>query len=87
MNCNRQDDCDRSDGLLPEDRLRLIAEFWNELQTCGDFGMADQVVVGEISRKVADAMNQDYPDVDRAESLTFLALHLIAGNTDDLTTT
>jgi len=49
--------------------------------------MADQVVVGEISRKVADAMNQDYPDVDRAESLTFLALHLIAGNTDDLTTT
>src|SRR5208283_1406988 len=31
------------------------------------------------SREVTDAMSQHSADVDRAESLTFLVLHLIAG--------
>jgi len=67
--------------------LRLIAEFWNEVQTNGDYGMADQVVVDEISQQVTDAMSQNPADVDHAESLTAYALHLLAGNIDDSTTT
>ncbi len=74
-------------GLSPEDRLRIIANIWNEIQTNGYYGSADQVVVDEISREVTDAMSQHSPDVDRAESLTFFVLHLIAGNIDDSTTT
>lgn len=84
---NRQDDRERREGLSPEDRLRMIAQIWNEIQTSEDYGLANQVVVDEISQRVADAMSQDPADVDRAESLTFLALHLIAGNIDDSTTT
>jgi hypothetical protein len=80
-------DSDYREGLSPEDRLRIIANIWNEIQSNGYYGSADQVVVDEISREVTDAMSQHSPDVDRAESLTFYVLHLIAGNIDDSTTT
>jgi hypothetical protein len=87
MTPNRKVDCVRRDGLSPEDRLRLVAEFWNELQTDGDYGKADQVVVDKISQQVTDAMSQNPPDISRAESLTAYALHLLAGNIDESTTT
>jgi hypothetical protein len=74
-------------GLSPEDRLRIIANIWNEIQTNGYYGSADQVVVDETSREVTDAMSQHSADVDRAESLTFLVLNLIAGNIRESTTT
>ncbi|MFI5387225.1 MAG: hypothetical protein ACHQ50_14030 [Fimbriimonadales bacterium] len=81
-----REESDCREGLSPEDRLRIIVEIWNEIQTNGYYGSADQVVVDEISREVTDAMSQHSPDVDRAESLTFFVLHLIAGNIDDSTT-
>jgi len=84
---NAKDGSDHREGLSPEDRLRIIADIWNEIHTNGYYGSADQVVVDEISREVTDAMCQHSPDVDRAESLTFFVLHLIAGNIDDSTTT
>jgi len=80
-------DIEYSKGLSPEDRLRIIANIWNEIQTNGYYGSADQVVVDEISMQVTDAMSQHSIDVDRAESLTFQVLHLIAGNIDDSTST
>jgi len=80
---SESDDCD---GLSPSDRLRIIGEIWNEIHIDGNFGAADQVAVEEIERAVTDEMNQRLPDVDRAESLTFMALHLIAGNIDSTST-
>ena len=43
---------------------------------------ADQVAVEEIERTVTDELSKRVPNIDRAESLTFRALHLIAGNID-----
>jgi hypothetical protein len=78
-----RDDCD---GLSPRERLRIIGELWNEIRIDGDFGAADQVAVEEIERAVTEEMYRSIPDVNRAESLTFKALHLIAGNIDSTST-
>ena len=86
MSRKRKRDCELREGLSPEDRLRIVADIWNEIQTNGQYGMADQVVVDEISREVTDAMSQNPADINRAESLTFVALHLISGNIDSTTT-
>ena len=85
---SREDDCDSDyrDGLLPEGRLRIIAHIWNEIRINGYYGAADQVAVDEIERAVTEEMYRDSPDLDRAESLTFQALHLIVGNIDSTTT-
>jgi hypothetical protein len=71
---------DYRDGLSPEDRLRIIGQLWGEIHINGYTGATDWVVLDEIEREVTDAMKQSPPDVDRAESLTFRALHFIAGN-------
>jgi hypothetical protein len=73
---------DYRDGLSPEHRLRIVLQIWSEIRISGYTGATDWVVLEEIERAVTNAMNQDPPDVDRAESLTFRALHLIAGNID-----
>lgn len=54
------------------DRLRNVANIWNEIQTNVHYGMADQVVVDEISRQVTDAMSQNPADTDRAGIADFL---------------
>lgn len=69
-------------GLSPEERLRIIGQIWNEIHFNGYTGATDWADLEEIERAVTDAMNKRSPDVDRAESLTFLALHRIAGNID-----
>lgn len=86
MSHRKTKDSDCREGLSPEDRLRIVANIWNEIQTNGDYGSADQVVVDEMSREVSDAMSQRSKELDRAESLTFFVLHLIAGDIDDSTT-
>jgi hypothetical protein len=77
---------DRRNGLSPQERLRIIANIWNEIQSSGFYGAANQVVVDEISRQVTDAMSHNPPDVNRAEQLTFYALHLINGDIEPTTT-
>jgi hypothetical protein len=71
---------DYRNGLSPEQRLRIIGQLWNEIRINGNTGATDWVVLEEIERAVTDAMSQTPPDIDRAESQTFKALHLIAGN-------
>ena len=73
---------DHCDGLSPSERTRLLGELWNEIHVNGEFGAADQVAVEEIERTVTDELSKRVPNIDRAESLTFRALHLIAGNID-----
>ncbi len=77
---------DRRNGLSPQERLRIIANIWNEIHSSGFYGAANQVVVDEISQQVTDAMSQNPPDVNRAEHLTFYALQLINGDIEPTTT-
>lgn len=67
-------------GLSPGDRLRRVTQFWVELRANDDPGATDWVVLDEIETAVTDALRHVPPDVNRAESLTFKALHLMAGN-------
>ena len=69
-------------GLSPGDRWRIIGQVWSEIHINGYTGATDWAVLEEIERAVTEAGEQDPPDVDRAESLTFKALHLIVGNID-----
>jgi hypothetical protein len=86
MRSARQRRSDRRNGSSPEERLRFIANIWNEIQANEYYGSANQVVVEETSRQVTDAMSQQPPDVDRAEELTFYVLHVINGDIEPTTT-
>jgi len=86
MGVDSVSDSDDCDGLSPRERLRIIGELWNEIRIDGNFGAADQVAVEEIERAVTEEMYQRIPNVNRAEWLTFKALHLIAGNIDSTST-
>jgi hypothetical protein len=67
-------------SLSPQDRLRLIIQIWSELRIHDDYGAADPVEVDKIERLVTEELQRRTPDISRAESLTFKALHLIDGN-------
>jgi hypothetical protein len=86
MNEPRNRRSDRRNGLSPQERLRIVANIWNEIQSSEFYGAANQVVVDEISRQVTDAMSQNPPDSDLAEHLTFYALQLINGDIEPTTT-
>jgi len=86
MNCDEENDSEYREGLSPNDRVRIVAEFWNEIHIDGDYGAADQVAVEEIEREVSEEISQRVPDVNRLESLTCKALHLIAGNIESTST-
>jgi hypothetical protein len=75
-----------SHRLSPEDRWRLIVQFWSEFRIYGDYGAADPVEVNEIERLVTEELQRRTPDIGRAESLTFKALHLIDGNVEPTST-
>jgi len=68
------------DGSSPEVRLRLIVDFWSAISISGETGATNRATLEEIERDVTDALYGRTPDLDRAESLTFMAFHLIAGN-------
>jgi hypothetical protein len=72
--------------LSPDDRVPLIVQFWNELRIHGDYGAADPVEVDKIERLVTQELQRRTPDVGRALSLTFRALHLIDGNIEPTST-
>jgi hypothetical protein len=74
------------DRLSPDDRVRLIIEFWNDYRIHGDFGAADPVEVDKIERLVTEELQRRTPDIGRAESLTFKALHIICGNIESTST-
>lgn len=67
---------DDRDGLSPEDRMRNIAQVWDEIAS-EDSGATDGVALEDLMREVTDAMVKR--DVDLAESLTFKALFFISG--------
>lgn len=74
------------DRLSPDDRVPLIVQFWSELRIHGDYGAADPVEVDKIERLVTEELQRRTPDIGRAESLTFRALHLIDGNIESTST-
>lgn len=71
---------DYRDGLLPADRLRIIANIWGEIRISGYAGATDWATLEDMEREVTEIMYGATPDVDRAESLTFMAFHLISGS-------
>jgi len=64
------------DGLSPEDRMRIVAQTWDEIGS-EDSGATDGVALEELMRDVTEAMTKR--DVDLAESLTCKAFLLISG--------
>ena len=70
-----------SPGLSVEDRerVRRIAEFWNDYATCGDSGETSREVLEELQQEVTDCLYGNPPDIDCAEGLTARAMLLIAG--------
>jgi len=71
---------DDRDGTSRRDRLKRIADLWSEIDNSDDTGATNRATLDEIEREVTDAMYGNMPDLDRAESLTFMALHYISGN-------
>ena len=71
---------DYRDGLSPADRLKIIANIWGEIRISGYAGATDWATLEEMEREVTEIMYGDAPDVDRAESLTFMAFHSITGS-------
>ena len=70
------------EGLSPENLLRrqMIADFWSELNVSSETGATDRATLEQIERDVTEAMYRTTPDLDQAESLTFMAMHVISGN-------
>lgn len=67
---------DYRDGLSPEDRMRIVAQCWDEIGS-EDSGATDGVALEELMRDVTEAMTKR--DVGLAESLTCKAFLLISG--------
>jgi hypothetical protein len=60
-------------------KIRLMAEFWNALRICEDTGAASKESLEELERGVTECLYARPPDIERAESLTACAMHLMAG--------
>lgn len=77
---------DRSCRLSPDDpdssgeRIRQIAEFWNQLDVCDDPGKTTWGVLDGLKREVTDCLYRKPPDLNKAESLTAYAMLLMAGS-------
>ncbi len=69
-------DGDDRDGLSLEERLRLVADVWCEIDG-EDSGATDGVALDELRLEVTEAMVRR--DADLAESLTCRAFFLISG--------
>jgi hypothetical protein len=72
---------DDREGLFTRDNRReLICDFWSKICISGETGATDRATLDEIEREVTEVMYREKSDLDLAESLTFMALHLISGN-------
>lgn len=72
--CPPGDSCDSL-----ENRIRRIAEFWSQLRICEELGATTWRALEPIERLVTDCLYKQPPDIGRAESLTALAMLMIAG--------
>lgn len=72
--------CPPSDSYdLIEDRIRRVAEFWSQLRICDELGATNWRALEPIERLVTDCLYKQPADIGRAESLTALAILMIAG--------
>ncbi len=71
-----------SPGSSVEDRerIRRIAEFWNDYATHDDPGETTREVLEQLQQEVTDCLYGNPPDINRAEGLTAKALWLLTGN-------
>jgi hypothetical protein len=58
--------------------IRLIVEFWNQLRVCEELGATNWGVLEPIEREVTECLYRQPRDIRKAESLTALAMLLIA---------
>jgi hypothetical protein len=71
---------------LPDDpgtsanRRQRIVDLWKCLRVCGEPGATTWEVLDALEREVTECLALKTPDMDRAESITALAMLLIAGN-------
>jgi len=56
-----------------------MTEFWKPLPTCDELGATPWEAL-ELEQQVTDCLCEVPPDIDRAESLTALAMLLLARN-------
>jgi hypothetical protein len=67
-----------------DETIRFIAEFWSNLRVCDELGATNWRVLEPIEREVTECLYRKAPgDIRRAESLTALAMLLIAGRSKD----
>ena len=71
-------------GLPPhfQEVLRLITEFWNDFDICGDPGQSTWEELELLRQQVTDCLAKQRPDVRRAERLTAKAMCLLSGIRD-----
>lgn len=62
-----------------DETIRFIAEFWSNLRVCEELGATNWRVLEPIEREVTECLYKAPGDIGRAESLTALAMLLIAG--------
>ena len=76
---------DRLDGLSTdnpdsvEQRIRLVVDFWNQLDCCGESGATTWGVLEELRLEVTECLDRGPPDLNKAESLTAYAMLLVTG--------
>ena len=63
-----------------EARIRRLVEFWNQLRIIDQLGATLLEALEPLERQVTDCLYQEPPDIGRAESLTALALRVLAGH-------
>jgi len=73
-------------GRLPpagdsgDESTRPIVEFWNQVRVCDATGQTSWEILEPLERQVTECLVRRRPrDLDRAASLTALAMILIAG--------
>lgn len=67
-------------GDSDDERIRPIVEFWNQLRVCDATGRTSWEILEPLERQVTECFVRRRPrDIDRAASLTALAMILIAG--------
>jgi hypothetical protein len=68
------------DGDSDEERIRRVVEFWNQLRVHDATGRTSWGNLEPLERQVTECLVRRRPrDISRAESLTAIAMHLIAG--------
>lgn len=62
-----------------DDKVRLITDFWNQLRVEDEPGATTWGVLEPLEREVTEAMQQNPPDIRRAQAVTADAMFRISG--------